>query len=87
MKILSKLAAASITMIALAGQPAIAGKARDNATSTVAAKDAGTGSVRKVREKKYCADTEATGSRVPQRLCMTESMWKSQGVDITAFLK
>ena len=83
MRNVSKLAAVCLSVVALAGQPAIAGSAGNNAAAA-AAKDAEMAPTRKAGTKKYCADTESTGSRILQRVCMTEGQWKAQGVDIKA---
>ena len=87
MKTVTKLAAAALSGLAILAQPAIASKTGSNstaaATSTAAANS--TGSTRqRAAEKTYCADTEATGTRMLKRICLTERQWEDAGVDITA---
>jgi hypothetical protein len=87
MKNVSKYAAMSLTIMALLAQPAVASDGVDNSSAAAAVKDTG-GSVQQKRaEKKYCADTEATGTRMLKRVCLTQRQWQDEGVDITAAMR
>jgi hypothetical protein len=85
MKTMLKLAAVSLSAIALVAQPAVAAKSNGNATAS--AKDGGAFVQQKAGTKKYCANTESTGSRILTRVCLTEREWLANGVDILSMRK
>lgn len=41
----------------------------------------------KAESRKYCIDTELTGSRIPKRQCQTRAEWLATGVDPLELVK
>jgi outer membrane protease len=79
------IGAVGFSALAVIAQPAVASRSESASNTPATAATSAVGSLqRKAAEKKYCAMTENTGSRVPTKVCLTEREWKDEGVSITA---
>jgi hypothetical protein len=77
MSILSVANAVGGMMLAL-GTPGMAGKA---AASPALAPPSSNGPARARPDTKYCVLFDATGTRIPRRVCQTRDAWMKDGFD------